>query len=59
MPGDSLAEAPTKEYPYKNTFYSWFVVVLAGTGGMLLGYDNGAVLPMSRPHIVRAAQASA
>lgn len=32
----------SQEYPSKNTFYSWFVVVLAGTGGTLLGYDNGA-----------------
>ena len=44
MARDAIAEAPTKNYPYKNTLYSWFVVVLAGTGGMLLGYDNGALI---------------
>ena len=45
-----MAEVPYKEYASRNTFYSWFVVVLAGTGGMLLGYDNGTrlKLPMSQ-----------
>lgn len=33
----------TKTYNAKMTGYTWFVCILGGCGGLLLGYDNGVI----------------
>lgn len=34
---------PGKRYNAKMTAYVWFLCLIGGSGGLLLGYDNGVI----------------
>lgn len=43
------AGKPGKRYNAKMTGYVWFLCFIGGSGGLLLGYDNGVIGTLSPP----------
>lgn len=43
MAGGPVLSSTAKTYNAKMTGYTWFVCILGGCGGLLLGYDNGVI----------------
>ena len=39
----ALSVKPGKRYNAKMTGYVWFLCLIGGSGGLLLGYDNGII----------------
>lgn len=46
----ALSAKPGKRYNARVTGYVWFLCLIGGSGGLLLGYDNGIIGQSFIPH---------